>query len=153
MRSPAFFSGRATPEEFFGTWAVCQAAGVFFSWVALGYDLVVRDSGELAFFASLLGPYLLANIPFVAIAVRRARDADFWAIALIVPGLLVAPCALFALAGLAAIIAPSHPWYYWQAIGGLSLISLLSLMLLLVLGARPSKGELQKSSRSGTATP
>ena len=139
MSSALTFSGRATPKEFFGTWALCQIAGVSVSWTALGYDLVVRESGLPAFFASLLGPYALAHIPFFAVASRRGRDAGIWPIFLIVPGLLVAPCALFAVAALAAIIAPNHPWYYWHAIGGLTATSLVSLVLLFVLGARPSK--------------
>jgi uncharacterized membrane protein YhaH (DUF805 family) len=137
--SPLTFSGRATPEEFFGTGLLCQIAGVFFSWIALGYDLVVRDGGVFAFFASLLGPYALAHIPFFAVAIRRGRDAGVWPIFLIVPGLLVAPCALFAIAALAAIIAPNHPWYYWHAIGGLAATSMVSLLLVAVLGDRPSK--------------
>lgn len=133
------FSGKAKPGEFFGTWAVCQAVGVFLCWIALGYDLVLRKSGELLFFVSLLSPYFVANIPFVAVAVRRARDARVWSVFLIVSGLLIAPCLLFAFAGLAAIIAPSHPWYYWYAIGGLSITGFASLIALLALGGRPSE--------------
>jgi uncharacterized membrane protein YhaH (DUF805 family) len=137
--SPLSFSGRAEPDEFFGTWVLCQIAGVFFGWITLGSDLVVRDSGEAAFFASLLGPFVLANIPFVAVAFRRGRDAGVWAIFLVLPGLLIAPCGLFAIAGLAAIIAPNHPWYYWHAIGGLAFTSLACIVVLSILGSRPSK--------------
>ena len=133
------FQGKAEPGEFFRTWAVCQAVGVFLCWIALGYDLVLRKSGELLFFISLLGPYFIANIPFVAVAVRRARDARVWSGFLVVPGLLIVPCLLFAFAGLAAIIAPSHPWYYWHAIGGLAFTGFASLLMLLALGDRPGK--------------